>query len=171
MVVLRPTRKLSTLLPATTVLESQSDTALGDWYVNRVVVDRRPLLLLVSSASLLPMLLPARDVRSLPHRLADLVAVRLRRFGVAPAAIEAERGAMKTVAIAPTLDRSVVGIMVDFAKVIPDHLDAGQWDDTTLAFVEAQLARTPCHAGKHEDQVVFPDRKAPALGAARWDSV
>jgi len=28
-----------------------SDTALGDWYVNRLIVDRQPLLLLVSAAS------------------------------------------------------------------------------------------------------------------------
>jgi hypothetical protein len=61
MVTLRPTRKLRGALPISDV-SKPSDTALGDWYVNRLVVDRRPLLLLVSSSSLLPMLVPGRDV-------------------------------------------------------------------------------------------------------------
>ena len=78
MVILRPTRKLNSLLPATEVIPTSSDTALGDWYVNRVVVDRQPLLLLVSSTSLLPMLIPAQNVRGLPARLAALVEARLR---------------------------------------------------------------------------------------------
>lgn len=170
MVILRPTRKLSSALPSSAPIESQSDTALGDWYVNRIVVDRRPLLLLVSSTSLLPMLLPARDVRSLPDRLADLVAVRIRRYGVADTVVDAERRAMTPIAIAPTLDRSVIGIMIDFAKMVPYHLERGQWDDSTLSFVESRLARTPCHAGRRTDQVIWPGRKAPELLAARWSA-
>jgi uncharacterized protein DUF6933 len=63
MVILRPTKKLGALLPPEKSVPVSHDTALGDWYVNRIVVDRQPLLLLVSSASLLPLLLPARDVR------------------------------------------------------------------------------------------------------------
>jgi hypothetical protein len=72
MVVIRPTQKLRSALPATQPVEP-SDTALGDWYVNRLVVDRRPLLLLVSSESLLPVLVPATHVRELPQHLEDLV--------------------------------------------------------------------------------------------------
>jgi hypothetical protein len=53
MVILRPTKKLASLLPAAQPVPVCSDTALGDWYVNRIVVDRQPLLLLVSSTSLL----------------------------------------------------------------------------------------------------------------------
>ena len=80
MVILRPTRKaLASLVPLTDVA-SGSDTALGDWYVNRIVVARRPLLLLVSSRSLLPILAPAREVRGLPMRLPGLVASRLKRL-------------------------------------------------------------------------------------------
>src|SRR5262245_55813673 len=119
MVILRPTRKLSSLLPTTAIGQSTSDTALGDWYLNRIVVHRQPLLLLVSSASLLSMLEPARDVRNLPIRLADLVEVRLKRLGTETCAIDAERTAMSRVKIAPTVNRSVLGIMVDFAKSVP----------------------------------------------------
>jgi hypothetical protein len=52
MVILRPTRRLRSLLPVTETPLLASDTALGDWYVNRITVDRQPLLLVVSSVAL-----------------------------------------------------------------------------------------------------------------------
>lgn len=168
MVVLRRTRKLAGLLPVSAPASAQSETALGDWYVNRLTVDRHPLLLLVSACGLLPILLPARDVRTLPDRLPDIVAARLRRLGVAAAAATAEVTAMDSVVVGATIDRSVVGVMVDFAKSVPFHLAPGAWDETTLPFVEAKLAKTPCHASRSFDEVVFPERAAPQLLLARW---
>src|SRR3972149_6891191 len=53
MVVLRATQKLAKVLPPSADAAAESDTALGDWYVNRLIVDRQPLLLLVSARSLL----------------------------------------------------------------------------------------------------------------------
>ena len=168
MVILRPTRKLGSLLPTTETVPVCKDTALGDWYVNRIVVDRQPLLLLVSSLSLLPMLLPARDVRGLPGRLCVLVAARLRRCGIDARAIDAEQQAMRPVAIGPTIDRSVLGIMIDFAKAVPHYLEPGQWNEGTLERVEERLAETPCHAAKSADRVIFPDKKAPDLLHSKW---
>ena len=167
MVVIRPTRKLRSTLPVTQMVGT-SDTALGDWYVNRLVVDRQPLLLLVSSASLLPMLVRARDVRELPRHLEDIVARRLARLGVATPLINAERRAMTPVRIGATVDRSVLGIMVDFANGVPYYLEAGSWDESALEVIEDRLAETPCHAGKPSDQVVFPEKKAPELLITKW---
>src|SRR5262249_20763624 len=101
MVILRPTRKLRSSL-LTAPVSTRSDTALGDWYVNRIVVERLPLLLLVSSASLISIVTPARAVRSLPDRLGTLVVARLRRFGIEPETIEEELQAMHPVKVAPT---------------------------------------------------------------------
>lgn len=171
MVILRPTQKLRSALPFGEGLDGESDTALGDWYVNRIVVDRRPLLLLLSAKALLPLLLPARDVRALRERLPTLVAASLHRLGVDPALIAAEVAAMTPVIIAPTRDRSVLGILVDTAKSVPYHLEAGRWDDTTLPFVEARLAETPWHASKRSSDVVFPDKAAPRLLADRWGAL
>ena len=168
MVLLRRTQKLASALPTSASPLAQSDTALGDWYVNRLTVDRRPLLLMMSARGLLPVLLPARDVSRLPERLAAVVAARLRRLGVAPATASAEVGSMAPVVVAPTVDRSVVGIMVDFAKAIPFYLERGAWDESTLPFVEARLAETPCHAGRRFEDVVVPYRNAPELLLARW---
>ena len=119
MVILRPTKKLGSSLPTSETVPVCDDTALGEWYINRIVVDRQPLLLLVSSASLLPMLLPARDVRGLPGRLGRLVAARLLRCGIDARVVDAEEQAMRPVVIGPTVDRSVLGLMVGFAKAVP----------------------------------------------------
>lgn len=167
MVILRPTRKLQSLLPAGTV-SGQSDTALGDWYVNRLFVDRQPLLLLVSSASLLSILVPARDVRDLPTRLAGIVDARLRRVGIETQVVACERAAMAPIAIGPTMDRSVLGTMVDFAKAVPYYLEPGNWTAETLMVVEDRLAETPCRASLPYERVIFPDQKAPELLRARW---
>jgi hypothetical protein len=145
-----------------------SDTALGDWYVNRVVVDRQPLLLLVSSASLLPMIVPARDVRRLPAALPSFVEGRLMRLGLDKSIIDCEIGQMGTVVICQTIDRSVLGIMVDFAKGIPYYLEPGRWDEITLRTVEQRLAETPCHAARRADRVIFPETKTPELLRAKW---
>ena len=75
---------------------------------------------------------------------------------------------MTPVAIAPTIDRSVLGIMVDFAKAVPYYLEPGQWNIDTLNLVEARLAETPCHAARCGDRVVFPDKKAPDLLRSKW---
>jgi hypothetical protein len=58
--------------------------------------------------------------------------------------------------------------MVDFAKAVPFHLAQGEWDATTLPFVESRLAETPCHAARRFEDVIFPDAKTPALLTARW---
>jgi hypothetical protein len=170
MVILRPTRRLRSLLPVTETPLLASDTALGDWYVNRITVDRQPLLLVVSSVALLPILTRARDVRGLPGRLAGLVGARLSRCGVDDRTIAAETLAMTTVAIAPTVDRSVLGVMVDFAKMAPYHLEPGRWDEATLEMVEERLAQTPCRTSRSSDRVVFPDREVLTVLRAKWSA-
>jgi hypothetical protein len=137
---------LAALLPATQVGESTSDAA----------------------TSLLPIVLPARDVRSLPNRLADAVEARLKSCGVSQRVIQAEIGAMVPVVVGPTIDRSVLGIMVDFAKSVPYHLEPGSWNELDLRRVEAVLAETPCYAGREFHQVIFPDKKAPEVLNAKW---
>jgi hypothetical protein len=86
---------------------------------------------------------------------------------VPQALIDAEYRAMMPIHIGATVDRSVIGIMVDFAKGVPYFLASG-FDDGALGRAEDQLSKTPCHAGKPGDRVIFPDRKAPELLTAKW---
>ena len=82
--------------------------------------------------------------------------------------IVSETGAMETVMIGPTIDRSVLGIMVDFAKGLPHYLEPGPWDETALIGVEQRLAETPCRASQRSERVIFPDSKAPELLRMQW---
>jgi hypothetical protein len=168
MVVLRPVKALNNSLPLSNISAPASTTALGDWYAKRVVVDRKPLVVLVSSKSLLAIVISARDLRSLPDRLPELVASRLRRHDVDRRLIEREVAAMSPVVIAPTADRSVIGIMIQIANELPAHLEIGAWDESTLPIVEAQIAQTPWHAGRRQDEVIWPDRAIHDLLLKRW---
>jgi hypothetical protein len=167
MAILRRTQKLATQLPVTDA-QVASDTALGDWYVNKLVVDRKPLLLVVSSRSLLPIVIPAQDVRSLPSRLPALASHRLGRMGISAKVVAAEVGAMSPVCVAETTDRSVVGIMVDFAFMIPHYLDHGAWNEATLLSVENRLAQNPCFAGTRGRPTIFPEDATRAVLEAKW---
>ena len=160
MVTLRATKKVLRLLPAVANDLPEPDNMLGDWFVNRLVVDRQPLLLLVSSRTLLPILAPARSLRTFPDRLADLVRRRLSRLGLDRAIIEAEIEAMGTVHVGPTNDRSVLGTLIDFAKVLPFYIEYEDWTthlQSTLDAIESGLGETPCHLASLPNQVVWPN--------------
>ncbi len=75
---------------------------------------------------------------------------------------------MRPVVTAPTCDRSVLGILVDFARSVPYHLQGDGPDENKLAYVEDRLAGTPCHASRRFDEVVFPELVAAKLLADRW---
>ena len=167
MVYLRATQNVLRRLPSEAAEGGASAGALGDWFVNRFVVDRQPLLILVSGSSLLPILEPARDVRSLPKRLPSIVEKRLERLGTDRVLIASEVEAMDDVLVAATNDRSVVGTMVDFVKAVPYYLPEGvRWGQHELYAAEAKLAVAPCRCKSRH--TVFPDREAPVLLTARW---
>lgn len=167
MVRLRATAKVLRSLTRSEPTDAPSDTALGDWYANRIVVDRIPILLLISSATLLPLLLRARGVRSLPDALPEIVGTRLHRLGVPGAVIDAEIAAMHPVRVAKTLDRSVLGVLVDFGKLLPHYLPQG-WNEGDFIDAEARLETTPCYCSRPSDEVVFPDRDARSALLNRW---
>ena len=168
MVILRPTRKLRELVPESLDSGIVSSTALGDWYANRIVVDRQPLVLLISSMSLLPVMVRARAVKKLPDRLPKIVESRLLRMEVPAEWVACEVEAMSTVLVARTVDRSVVGSLVDFAKSIPYYLPEGRWDDDALREVEDRLGETPCRLARGAEDVIFPSDKTRDLLEVTW---
>ena len=170
MVRLIATRKVLERLATTPTREpGDSGTALGDWYVNRVVVNRHPLLVLVSSASLLPIVEPARHVQQLPSRLPTLVEGRLHRLGVMQQLIQTEVSAMDPVLVDKTSDRSVLGILTEFCRMLPYYLPQGQWSSEELARVADRLGETPCHAGRRNS--VWPNQRANELLWRHWSSI
>lgn len=170
MVVLRATQKVLKLLPEASGGVVTSTAALGDWYINRIVVDRHPLLLLVSSRSLLSIITPARDLKGLPQRLAAVVEERLRRLGADESVLASEVDATSAVTVAKTVDRSVIGQMVDFAKAIPYYLPENRWSENELKAVEDRLAETPCRASGPSQSVIFPRETALGLLEGAWSA-
>ena len=170
MVVLRATHKVLKSLPQSAAEECGSDTALGDWYVNRVVVDRQPLLLFVSSKSLLAILTPAQNVKTLPDRFCTLVADRLWRLGVKRDLIKLEANAMNVVRVARTKDKSVIGTLVDFARALPYYLPSDGWDARHLRAAEDKLLETPCRCGRSFRETVWPRERTARLLTDQWQS-
>ena len=168
MVVLRATQKVLKLLPESADAATASTTALGDWYVNRIVVDRQPLLLLISSNSLLPAITTAHDVKSLPRRLASLIEARLSRLAVDERVLRLEAEALCDVAVARTENRSVLGQMVDFAKMLPFYLPENGWNESDLRVAEDRLAETPCRASGRFEDVIFPRETTLRLLESKW---
>ena len=81
---------------------------------------------------------------------------------------EPEVAAMAPVIVGKTKDRSVVGSMVDFAKMIPYYVPEYGWDETDLPLVEAKLEHTPCRVtGKYQD-TIWPDKTTRRLLEERW---
>jgi hypothetical protein len=163
MVILRRTNRLRSQIPDSPQPAGESDTVLGDWYVNRVVIQRMPLLLIISSRSLLPIVTRARDVRSLPARLPDLVGDRLRKLGVPPVVIEAEVERMNPVVVRPTADRSVVGILVEYAYLLEGYLERGVHGPDMLQAAEQELEGTPCLTSLTGNRTLWPRTKALEL--------
>lgn len=115
------------------------------------------------------MLAPARNVKTLPARIGEMLAVRLDRLGIEPHLIRSEVEAMSTVRVGRTMDRSVTGQLVNFAKAIPYYVPIGAAkDEAMLRLVEDKLADTPCLCGRSEAEAVWPDRDSARLLAERW---
>jgi hypothetical protein len=163
MVILRRTHRLAASLPETGAQSDRSGTALGDWHVNRLVLNRQPLLLLVSAVSLLPIVLPARDVRTLPRRLPQIVGDRLSRLGVESSWITPEIATMTPVLVSRTTDRAVLGILVDFAKALPYYAESTLARTGTGSELEEWLQDTPCFVSGTRTTIFPVDKTVSAL--------
>ena len=142
MFVLRCTQKLLDRLNSTPDPEpAPPDTVLGDWYANLVRVGRTQVVLAVSERSLLPVVVPATDGRSLVQRLCEALGSVLFAVGVSADDVIAERGAMQRWAIGKTANRRVLGSLNDLAF----QLEVGLRDspDRALLAQSLWLARTP----------------------------
>jgi len=138
---LRCTAKVLTRLkvsPAAVPLEPS--TRLGDWYANLLFTRPAHLVLCVSERTLLPVLVPARELETLPSRLRRLACEALEAIGVPDHAVHLEESAMADVAIGRTASRRVLGSMNDFAWMADGYLDGR----TSLLDVSLRLAETPC---------------------------
>jgi hypothetical protein len=136
-----------------------STTILGPWYAT--LLRRRPLLaLLVNQTTLLPLLTPLAPAATLLTRIPAAVADLLLAHHLPAQLIAAEQAAMADVHLAPTANRSVVGILNEFAYLTDVH----QPDPKGLLDLSVRLAATPL--GPLYQRHITPDRELAALIAA-----
>jgi hypothetical protein len=143
MLTLRCTQKLLARgLERTAGAEAPPTTLLGDWYAN--VLTRRPqhLVLCMSERTLLPVVLPAKDAKSLPARLSEAVCLVLDRLDIEREAIERERREMQAVRVGRTASRSVLGSLNDLMFQLQVGLDMSP--EKSLIDQALWLAETPC---------------------------
>jgi len=137
-----------------------STTTLGPWYAT-LLRRRPPLALLVNQTTLLPLLTPLAPAATLLTRIPAAVADLLLAHHLPAQLIAAEHAAMAEVHLAPTANRSVVGILNEFAYLTNVH----QPDPKGLLDLSVRLATTPL--GPLYQRHITPDRELAALIAAQ----
>jgi hypothetical protein len=127
------------LAPART--RDRSDTALGDWFANRLNVGPQRYIVATNGATLLTIVVPARDLGSLHGRMADTLDRLLEHLGAGAAARRAEVAAMREVRVARTDSRRVLGSMTHLAGLAWEELcELPHRPGRTLHHVNARLA-------------------------------
>lgn len=156
--IVRATKKLLHLAgPSTARDDDRGTTLLGPWYAT-VLFWRPRIVLLVNEAALLPVLLPLAPAATLTGRIAEEISAVLTAHQAPVRFIDQERRHMQTVELGVTANRSVVGVMTEFARLAEIH----HYDDPTVDLVElaVRLAATPCSPLYSRN--VTPDRELTA---------
>ena len=163
MLIVRATKKLRQRLSSAVPQDAEpSTTLLGDWYATALPWRPQQLILLVNEQTLLPVLMPLAPAASVPSRIGPDIAATLAAHQAAAAVVDGELSQMRDCRFAPTTNRSVVGIMNEFAFLA----DVYRRDDPDLnpLRLAQRLASTPCSPLYHRH--TSPDRELHSL--LRW---
>jgi hypothetical protein len=110
MIIIRPTTSLAKRMKERLQhTEVQSTAAMGDWYANDIVLNRKQFILCVSSRSRLAVVMDAAPYATFPDRLTDAVSEVLRAIGVDEGKIQEERNHMQEFVLAKTVNKSILG--------------------------------------------------------------
>ncbi|KAG8149390.1 DUF6933 domain-containing protein [Burkholderia catarinensis] len=143
------------------VIEVGSSTAkLGNWYAT-VLAWKPQVAMLVNAQTLLPVLMPLAPAANLAIRFPEALVDILTAHGVQRPFIDSEVREMHVVKYAKTQNRSVVGIMTEFAHLAEAY--RAQDKSNELIELSLKLARTPCsplYKGP-----VFPERALKELAS------
>ena len=158
MLIVRGTKKLRDRVKGAPAGDGDvSTTSLGDWFATALFW-RPQVALLVNSRTLLPVFLELAPAATLLGRAPAAIEEVLRRHGVGDAFVTAECDAMREVRIGPTNDRSVVGVMNEFA-FHGEYL----WKEGLQDFGALSLRLSSLTLGPLEHRAGSPDLELAAL--------
>ena len=140
MFTLRCTGKLLKRLRASPQGDAMPPTTrLGDWYATLIHQQREQFVLCVSERSLLPVVVAAKEARTLVPRFQEALAALLARLGCSPVVIEHELKEMAEVRLGKTASRQILGSMNDFLRMF-----SWRAPGRSLLDESRQLAEAPC---------------------------
>jgi hypothetical protein len=158
--IVRATKKLRQRLGTAVPHHNEmSTTVLGDWYATLLPWRPRQLILLVNEQTLLPVLMPLAPAATAPSRIGPEIATALAAHRAPADLVDAELDQMRDCRIAPTANRSVVGIMTDFSSLADVYRRNAP--DLDLLQLAEKLASTPCSPLYRRH--VSPDRELQAF--------
>ena len=112
MISLRCTQKLLARLEQPGRKDLPEPTSvLGDWYANLVRSRPEQLVFCMNERSLLLVIIPAKESKTLVHRFRDNVLHLLEAIGVPHQNIEAEARSMSEIKVGVTANRRIVGCL------------------------------------------------------------
>ena len=139
-------------------------TVLGNWYATALFW-KQQVALFTNELTLVPVLVPLAPAATVIDRFSAMLETVLRAHGLSDSFVEHELAEMTAHRVAKTENRSVVGIMNEFARLgAYDHPVNGVPD---LLGLSLRLAEIPC--GPLYSRHVSPDRELAAFVAARSD--
>lgn len=141
MLYLYCTQKLLQRLKPDVGEAGSSTTKLGNWYAT-VLPWRPQIAMLVSERTLLPVLMPLAPAANLGVRFPGALVNILIAHGVPRPFIESEVSEMHVVKYTKTQNRSVVGIMTEFAHLAEAYRAHDKPNE--LIELSLKLAHTPC---------------------------
>jgi hypothetical protein len=161
MVVVHGTQRFRARVPSAEASASAEPmTFLGCWYAT-LLRWRPQVALFVNESTLLPVMVPLAPARTLLARFPTAVAEVLDAHHVPGELIDREVNQLTGgLQLAPTSNRSVVGVMNEFCH-LADVVRDDYVDD--LLALSLRLATTPC--GPLYQRHVSPDRELAALVA------
>ena len=144
--------------------DEPSTTALGDWYATAVFW-RPQVALFVNESTLLPVLIPLAPAATVTQRFPEALALALATHQIPRRFIDAELAQMTDCRLAPTSNRSLVGVMNEFSRLAETYRTTHGAPD--LIELAVWLAGTPC--GPLYRRHVSPDRELAALVAGHTE--
>ncbi len=130
---------------------------LGDWFATAMFW-RPQVVMFVNERTLLPVFVSLAPAATLFERAPAAIGSVLRRHGVSDAVVAAEVAAMHDVRLAPTNNRSILGVMNGFTEHSERRFQAGLVDLEELSMAVSLLPVSPLM-----QREVAPDRELAAV--------